>query len=424
MCAMSAEYLEWIDSAVRLPPGGLLLTAGTEPMMTYDRGQLAIGGRIAVARKSRRMSQRQLAETAAISISLLQKIERGYRPATPAVRASIAHALGMDELRPTDGAHSVGAQIHDAIARIRRVLDSYDLLEDRPHKPLAELADETQQVTSYRLTSQYVRLAGALPGLLTELTTAAYAPREHDRQMAYWLLAMAFRAADAIADKYGYMDLSARAIELIRWAAARSDDPLLSGMAAYVRAELFFGWAHVAAGLRTLDDAAASLDPGRSQDALAVYGSLHMRAAVVAAHAGLASQSSSYLAEARDCAHRIPDGAYYGTAFGPSSVRIHDVAAAAELGDAHSALALAGTWQPSLAVPAERRSHYFIELARAQLWAGQRGNAVSSLDRARQIAPQHTRCNPQARETLASLMRLGRHPSDRLVRFAAWAGAT
>jgi hypothetical protein len=235
---------------------------------------------------------------------------------------------------------------------------------------------------------------------------------------------MAFRAADAIADKHGHTDLSARAIELIRWAAARSDDPLLYGMAAYVRAELFFSWAHVAVGLRMLDDAAAALDPGQSQDALAIYGSLHMRAAVVAAHAGLASKAGFYLAEARDCARRTPDGAYYGTAFGPSSVHIHGVAAAAELGDAHRALALAGSWLPPLAVPAERRSHYFIELARVQLWAGQRGNAVSSLDRARQIAPQHTRCNPQARETLTALMRLGRHPPERLVRFAAWAGAT
>jgi hypothetical protein len=261
-----------------------------------------------------------------------------------------------------------------------------------------------------------------LPGLLNELNRAAHTYSGHERETAFALLAMAYRAADAIADKYGFTDLSARAIELMRSAAAQSAEPLLCGTAAYVRAELFFGGTHATAGLRSLDNAADSVDPGTSRDALAVYGSLHMRAAVVAAHAGLPQQADSHLDEARDAAQRVPDGVYYGTAFGPSSVRIHEIATAAEQGDAGKVLTRARGWQPSLAVPAERRSHYFIELARAQLWAGERSKALSSLHEARRIAPQHTRCNPQARRTLVSLLRLQRRPPDRLLSFAAWAG--
>lgn len=159
-----------------------------------------------------------------------------------------------------------------------------------------------------------------------------------------------------------------------------------------------------------------------SRDTLAVYGSLHMRAGVLAACAGLPQAAESHLAEACDAGRHVPDAVYRGTAFGPSSVRIHEVAAAAEMGDSQTVLRKAAGWQPPPTVPAERRSHYFIELARAQLWAGHRDDALASLHAARRIAPQHTRHNPRVHETAATLLRLQRHPSDALLGFARWAG--
>src|SRR5690348_11763961 len=147
-----------------------------------------------------------------------------------------------------------------------------------------------------------------------------------------------------------------------------------------------------------------------------------MRAGVLAASAGLSGAAALHLAEARDISRHIPDAAYYGTAFGPSSVRIHEMAAAAELGDYQAALRKAAVWQPPPTVPAERRSHYFIELARVQLWAGHRDDALSSLQAARQIAPQHTRHNPRVHETARTLLRLQRHPANKLLEFARWTG--
>jgi hypothetical protein len=244
----------------------------------------------------------------------------------------------------------------------------------------------------------------------------------HDQETAFGLLALAYRAADAISDKFGYPDLSARTIELVRWAAARSDDPALVGVAAYVRAETFFTNQRPAAGLSALDAASMPLVADSSRDTLAIYGSLHMRAGVLAACAGLQEAAESHLAEARDVSRHVPDAVYRGTAFGPSSVRIHEVAAAAETGDSHAVLRKAVGWQPPPTVPAERRSHYFIELARAQLWAGQRAETLASLQAARQIAPQHTRHSPRVHETAATLLRLQRHPCDALLGFARWAG--
>lgn len=389
--------------------------------MTADNS-VTVGDRIAVFRKARRMTQGQLADTAAISISLLRKVEQGSRAATPSVLASIARALGVEDGQLSGDPWVDASRVHDAIPRIRHKMDSYDLPDDGPVQPLDTLRAATRQATVYRLESQYSRLAATLPDLLGELTRAAHSYTSQHQEETYGMLAMAYRAADAIADKYGYTDLSARAIELIRWAAAQTGDPLIGAMAAYVRTELFFSGQHPAAGLRSLDAAITSINPAASRDASAIYGSLHMRAAVAAAAIGLTGPAESHLAEAREMGKRVPDDVYYGTAFGPSSVRIHEIAAAAELGEAPAVLKLAQAWQPPATLTAERRSHYYIELARAQLWAGQRANVLSSLQAARSIAPQHVRCNAAVHKTAATLMRVQRHPPESLLSFAAWAG--
>jgi hypothetical protein len=107
---------------------------------------------------------------------------------------------------------------------------------------------------------------------------------------------------------------------------------------------------------------------------------------------------------------RLADGVYHGTAFGLASVRIHELALAVEIGDVGRAIKLAGQWQPPPALPAERRSHFHIEAARAYCWAGRREQAVAALWQARRAAPQHTRCNPAVIETIRVLIRSSRKP--------------
>jgi hypothetical protein len=368
------------------------------------------------------MTQADLAEAAAISLSLLRKIEQGTRPVTPGVWSSIARTLGLDSSESADDARSAGSRVSAAIPHIRCALDCYDLPDDGPIPLLPDLRAATEKATAHRLAAQYTSLADTLPELIAELTRAAHSHTGHDQETAFGLLALAYRAADAICDKFGYPDLSARTAELMRWAAARSGDPALVGVAAYVRAETFFANQRPTAGLSALDAASVPLVAAGSRGTLAIYGSLHMRAGVLAACAGLPGAAESHLAEARDVGRHVPEAAYRGTAFGLSSVRIHEVAAAAEMGDSQAVLRKAAGWQPPPTVPAERRSHYFIELARAQLWAGRRDDALASLHAARRIAPQHTRHSPRVHETAATLLRLQRHPSDALLGFARWAG--
>jgi hypothetical protein len=240
------------------------------------------------------------------------------------------------------------------------------------------------------------------------------------------LLVRAYRSADAVAYKFGALDLSARLIELMRWAVPEAGDPVLAASVAYVRTETFFAARAHTAGLRALERALDAAPAPVAAPAIAARGALHMRAAVIAGRANDASAAQHHLAEARTLADRVPEDVYCGTAFGPDSVRIHEVSVAVGLGDNHvgHVLNVAGQWKPPKGLPAERRSGFYIELARAQLWTGLLDDAFESLKVARHIAPQHTREHPWVREDAATLRRLKRADSETLTNFAQWCAAT
>ncbi|WP_157529043.1 hypothetical protein [Nocardia sp. NRRL S-836] len=234
---------------------------------------------------------------------------------------------------------------------------------------------------------------------------------------------MAIRAADSVAFKFGYLDLSARLVDLIRHSAAEADDPLLVAAAEYVRTETFFADGDLGSTGRALLKAADEVGRLRNGDphTAAAYRSLHMRAAVVAGRTSASSAAAEHLREARRAAEAAQERIYRGTAFGSHSMRIHELAVAAELGDP-AGIERAATWHPPNEVRAERRSHYFIDLGSAQLDLGRLDDAHESIELARDAAPQHAREHPRAKRALAALLR--RRPGNsRVVELAAWAGA-
>lgn len=314
--------------------------------------------------------------------------------------------------------------VHAAIPRLRRALASIDLPDDGPTRSFAELAAEVSGMIEQRLQARYVEMAWRLPGLISELARA-HADTLHSAREVAMLLTLAFRAADGVAFKFGYLDLSARIIDLMRVSALAAEDPLLVAAVAYVRIETFFATGDLASASRLLMAAADELsaDLGVSASSAAAYGALHMRAAVVAGRAGKPDAAWDHLGEAHRAARQVPEGVYFGTAFGPASVRIHELAVAVEIGDSPAAVERAAAWHPPDHLPAERRSHYYIDLARAQLRLGHHEDAQLGLEAARRIAPQHVREHPQVRQTLSALLRTHKSPDDRLLQLAAWARA-
>lgn len=385
------------------------------------------GRRIAYYRSVARpkLAQQQLAHRANVALGTIRKIERGERGVTDSTLDAIAGALGVDPSRLVADREHASTRVREALPGLSAAIAAYDVPEDGPVRPLSELRSAVAGATAWRLSSQYLQIARTMPDLLAELARAAQMPRSADSAELATLLVTAYRCADSVAYKYGARDLSARLVELMRWAVPGAEDPLLSAAVSYVRTETFFAARAHAPGLRALEQAIDTCPGPVSTETIAARGALHMRAAVIAGRGGYVDAADAHLAEACALGDRVPEGIYQGTAFGPDSVRVHKVSVAVSLGDDHAqhAVDVAREWKPPLDLPAERRSGFYIELARAQLRCGLMDDSFESLKVARRIAPQHTREHPWVREDAATLRRLKRADSETLTNFAEWCHA-
>ncbi|AEM80175.1 helix-turn-helix domain-containing protein [Streptomyces violaceusniger] len=384
-----------------------------------------LGKRVAYQRRIARLTQQELADAAGVHVGTLRKIERAARGAGDNVVEALAAALGVDPSVLLGSRDRTDARVHAAMPSLSAVIAAYDVPDDGPVRQLSELSTAVDEAVTWRLASQYVRIARHLPSLVSELTRAFHLASAEAKPETASLLIAAVRTADAVAYKYGARDLSARLVDLMRWATPYTDDPLLDATVAYVRTETFFAARAFTPGLRALEAALDRTPTSDGEAAMAARGALHMRAAVIAGRAGLVKAADKHLTEARRLGDAVRENVYQGTAFGPNSVRVHEVSVAVSLGGDHvrRALDVANDWAPPRDLPAERRSGFYIEVARAQLWSGLTRDAFESLKVARHIAPQHTRDHPWVREDAATLRRLRRGDAESLSNFAEWCHA-
>ncbi|WP_411079847.1 helix-turn-helix domain-containing protein [Streptomyces sp. cmx-18-6] len=385
-----------------------------------------IGERIAARRRARRLTQTALAAAAHVSYATVRAIERGARSPGDDVLEAIADTLDVDAAQLRTGYLGAERRVHRALPALSEVIAGYDLPLGPPIRPPGQLAEGITTAMDWRLRAQYGRIAATVPDLLADAIRYVHTAPSVEHRHAARMLASAARTADALAYKHGARDLSARLIDLMRWAADRAADPLVRATAAYVRAETFFAARSHTAGLVSLERAVDASPPPTGRTEAAIRGALHMRAAVIASRAGSTDAADTHLTHARQLGDQVGrEGTYLGTTFGPESVRVHEVSIAVGLGPEHvdRALRAAHAWKPSADVPAERRSGFYIELARAQDWAGRPVDAFDSLKTARAVAPQHTREHPWVREVVRNLRRFHRADAESLSHFARWAGA-
>jgi transcriptional regulator with XRE-family HTH domain len=374
--------------------------------------------------RERPLTQDGLARIVPCSKSLIAQVERGHKPASAALVAAVARALGIDVTELTGQPYGAGNgqppdRIHLAIPQIRQALVYWDIPPplDGPPRPLAELARVDRRVGHLRSQAGYTELGSLLPGLIKELTVHAHQSGTRDRERAFRLLADAYTAVDSMAYKLGYMDLFALAVERMAWAAAQSDDPLLRPVAAMRRSSAFMATGAWEGGLALLDHAGRDLRDGEPESAatLSVLGTVHLRAAVMAARGGMASTAWEHAGYAREVADRLGhDTKDYGLLFGPTNTAIHEVAIAVELGDADEAVRRGKDLALPADLPAERSSHHYIDLSRAWLWQGNTDRALACVAEADRLAPQRTRYHPMARETVTRLLDLKRRVPEQL----------
>ncbi len=272
--------------------------ARPKPMSNQHRSRMGV--RIAELRKIHGATQQALAMRAKVSYSLLRKVERGERPASPSFIAAIARALSVSVLDITEqpygarDAHPTSEQA--GVPALRQALVEGDDPElDTSPRTLDDLRAAVAEIKEFDRRSKHAEVVRALPDVLRHLHRAVLDLPSNERPGAHDVLAAAYSYAITGLYRLGHLDLSHLADERARAAAAHGDDPLRAAAAEWNHSLiLMFDGAYPAA-LRSIERADAIVDLAPATLAMpAVRGALHLRAAIIAARA-----TNSGLAAAR-----------------------------------------------------------------------------------------------------------------------------
>ncbi|MFI9724593.1 helix-turn-helix domain-containing protein [Streptomyces sp. NPDC052396] len=391
-----------------------------------------IGRRIAYWRAHRRMTQADFGALMGQSRRWVQDLEGGQRQQDPrlSVVERAAQVLGVPLERLLSDSVTGGGECAGPveIEQMWAVLQGHDLIAgtcgDSDAEPVP--VDLLRRNLAYsRVAFQaghFASLGRLVPELLLDANRAA-ARHEGDEQLeSLQVLSLALELAEAAAIKYGDCDLAWLAGHRAVAAAGRSGDPVAMASAARHLADAMTHRGQARAAAEFAVTAAERLEAElltRGRDGLSVLGMLYLKAAMAQAavvesgdgYAGAAEAAvPALLEEAAARAVQLGgDGNAMWTAFGPTNVALHRVAAHVQLSQGADALAVAqGISAPArAALPRERRAHHLADLARAFTQAGRREDAVDTLLDAEREAAEEVRCRPRTRRLVEDLRLLG-----------------
>nr|WSZ99596.1 helix-turn-helix domain-containing protein [Streptomyces sp. NBC_00857] len=399
-----------------------------------EKRRAHLGARIAEERVRAHLTQRGLAARAHVSFSLLSKVESGARPASPALIAACARALGIESstLIGQPFAEELRVERFEApLAAIRASLENWDIALDEGVAPrdLAEIGKDVNSLGTLRRSAAYLGVASNAPALIDELVEASHRYEGADKERAHRFLAYTYRCVHDVAHKVGHLDMGNTILARMSYSAVRSDDPNMPLLTAYLRAQSCFNSGRHEVGIRLMGRSLHDVEEAASAgdvSALCVQGNLRLRTTMLAARSQDSGQARAEWKEADETAKRLGrDTQNYVLSFGPTNTAIHKVAMHVELGEYGEAVREARSVRFSEAFQEtypDRVGHHFIDLGRAQLWTGDRAAAEASLHKARKAAPQQARFHPHARETVLSLRRAERQSSETLSNLAQWMG--
>jgi transcriptional regulator with XRE-family HTH domain len=367
-----------------------------------------IGRRIARKRRARGLTQQGLADRAFVSLSLVQQVETGKKPASPSLVAAAAAAMHVDpaELygQPYRRVERGAERVHTSVDDVRRALAYSDVPPDldAPPRSLETLAAEITSMQRLLRQSRPVQVGVRIPAVIIELAAHAH---ETESPRAWRLLNRAIAIAVSFARRLGYNDLASLGIEHAVRAAAKSDDPNLLVLADHSRSMVYLTMGAWTPGLKLVRATAAQIDRD-TPVTQAIYGAFHLRAAIICARAGMTSDAWEHHGIAADVAEEIPGRTPdpYGLQFSRANAAIHGAAVAVELTDYDEAIRRDELLTLPRGVSAERRAHHDIDMGRALVSTGRWDATLRRILQAEHAAPQMTRYHPMARESVGHLV--------------------
>lgn len=398
---------------------------------------IGTGGRIAANRRLRHMTQRKLSAAANVSYSLLTKVEAGIKPASPTLIASCARAMDMS-VSDLNGQPFVVDHVEDRLTgpldELRASLENWDMpLEQVPVRSMPEIQADVRKLVEIRRAARFGQIAAWAPALINELVQVSQTATGRDEENAHHLLVQVYRSAHDVAYGLGLRDLASLLMARMDFSSARSGDPYLVTLYRYLRAQSTFSTGRHEVGRKIIDIARDEISGGVSaghQAAVCAAGNLSLRAAILATRQGDGASAREAIKDADRLAGLIGKvevvggiiGEHHVMSFGPTNVAIHATAVELELGQHGKALTLGKNVHFPADFPPDRVGHHWIDMARAELWAGKTDQAMVSLLNARKAAPQQAKYHPSVRETVAGLVRRARSTPETLIGYATWVG--
>jgi transcriptional regulator with XRE-family HTH domain len=372
------------------------------------------------------MTRQQFADLCGRSPSWVDKIERGERALLrlPMLeRVAEVLRISVDVLTDPEQRHTADRTCLDAVevSAIREALQRYDAITTVLRSPMSP--DDPPDVNSVRRqlayawssfqNAHYSMLGRVLPDLLRDAQNAAAQYAGDERMNAQTLLSQAYQVTASALWKMKEVDLAWLAAERALVLAEAIGDSLLISDAARRVAQGLMATDHGGQALRLLQADIDRLEPGvgtASAEYLSLYGMLFLLGGVVAARQGHASLSRELHDEGKVVADRLgEDRNERWTAFGPTNVILHQVAALVDLNDGGAAVLAASNVRPDglARLPRERRANFFVDVARGHALEGRRDQAVTALLQAEQFAPDEVGCRPLTLNLIADLHRQG-----------------
>jgi transcriptional regulator with XRE-family HTH domain len=394
-----------------------------------DSGEVYIGQRIRYWRGVRGKTQQQLADEVGIARSAVAMAETGQRPIdsrgllyrlAEALQVSVGDLTGQADEKVNPNVR----EFHAHVPRIETALmvaGDTDLPGRLPTaRQLAAAADEALAV---RAATQYQRLGGMLPDLITGLYQRAATDR--DPQTAWGGLVKALGCTALATKGLGHTSTAWIAAQGAVHAAQQTGTAADRAFAGYMRAQVMLATpGAVASSLAYTRGLIDVLEPDVASPAdREQWGMLHLHAGLTAS--ALGQNPADHLAAADVLAERTGEGATYSMFFGPSNIHVWRMSMALERREGGEVLRLAEQIDPRSIDSADRKSRYFIERARGQFMEGDTAGAQTSILHAEHIAPLQARTRTTVRELVGAMIRQARRDlgSSELGRLAQRVGA-
>ena len=257
---------------------------------------------------------------------------------------------------------------------------------------------------------RYSELARHLPALLARLDSACEMLAGDARGKACELAADAYHVAAGLLLKLDDQGLACLAADRSMRAAQASADPVTIGASARIVTHTLMSGGHMPAAVSAASRYAAGLDhamESHTADSLSVYGALLLRGSVAAAQHGDRAAAHELLGEADEAARRLglddADANLRWTAFGPANAMLHRVNIAVTLGDAGTAIDVAGRVDLSKVTVTERRATLLLDVSRAYLQWGRHQKAYTALRAAEATAHEEVAGRPSVHRLLRDL---------------------